>query len=111
AVDQGVTRFVGGRRHPGQVEHGDEVVRCGYGRGEVGVVHQRQDRGRVAGEHLSGSIVESSSPVEALADDSLVDATQVVDDVAAAEDQDVVLTQGGEPSAHLEVVLEGLVSV
>ena len=73
---------------------------------EVGVPLERRQLGRVAGHDRGRVVVEAPGPVEAGVGLRPVDATEVVHDVAAADDEHAAVAQRRERGAELEVVLE-----
>ena len=60
---------------------------------------------------LSGCVVKAVGPVEPPVGLVPVDATQIVDDVSAPDDENAELAQWGELGTQLEVVLQRSVGV
>lgn len=112
AVDEdlGVGGVHGGGQ-TGEIQRGDEVIRCRYGTAEVPVRVEGRVLARVGQHPGLGVLVEALRPVEAVVGQRPVHAAQVVHHVAARHDQHTAPAQWSEPGAELKVVVHRLVGV
>jgi hypothetical protein len=86
-LDEYVGRGTCSAGQPGQIEQWDEVLRRRCGEGKIGVMVEIDRMGRGAGHVIPDGVIESPRPVESSFRSVPVHTTQIVYDIAAAEDE------------------------
>jgi len=83
------------------------VIGRRHGEREIRMLEQLQDVAGRARQQLGGRIVEPLRPVERRIGLAPLHPPEVVDDIAAAEQEHATIPQGREPGRELQVVLQG----